>query len=529
MRKNLPVTQREKDFPAHYDLISTTTPKGVIQYVNEEFSNIAGYRADEMLGQAHNLVRHPDMPPAAFQVMWDHLKCGKSWMGVVKNRCKNGDHYWVNAFATPIMENGQVTECQSVRVKATPEQIKQAEALYTKINRGTRIWALSLPVPPLALRLFGYGLVALAPLALFQLSQGFSPSLLGAWLATLGLLSAGLWFGTRRLRALVAQSKQIVSDPLAQLVYTRRVDDISQLELALQIRSAESRAVIARALIASQPIAEAANQGAALGAINLEKVHQEREEMELVATAVNEMSASVQDVAQNIHATAEASRQAQVSAEQGRAVIDQSIDAIQMLTDELQQVAGQIRDLHARSGRIDSVVSVIGEIAAQTNLLALNAAIEAARAGEQGRGFAVVADEVRALARRTQESTSEIRTLIQEIQQGTQQAVELVGRGESLSQGCVEQSNSAQQAFSEIVRQIVAISDRGQQIACAAEQQSTVAEEINGKIHALYELARETAQISSDTKDVSDRVNEGLDSQRRLLQQLLHHFDRTTS
>src|SRR5690606_22789972 len=186
-------------------------------------------------------------------------------------------------------------ECQSVRVKATPEQIKQAEALYGKINRGARIWSLTLPAIPMALRLFAYVTVALAPIALYQLSQGFSVGLLGAWLATVGLAGAGLWFGTRRLRALVAQSKQIVDDPLAQLVYTGRVDDVSQLELALQIRSAESRAVIARALIASQPIAEAANQGAALGAINLEKVHQEREEMELVATAVNEMSASVQD------------------------------------------------------------------------------------------------------------------------------------------------------------------------------------------------------------------------------------------
>src|SRR5690554_3533243 len=136
MRKNLPVTQREIRIPDGMRLISTTTLKGVITYCDDDFVTISGYSRDELIGQAHNLIRHPDMPPAVFADMWEYLKAGKAWMGVVKNRAKSGDHYWVSAYATPIWENGQMVGYESVRVAATREQVARAEKLYAGISAG---------------------------------------------------------------------------------------------------------------------------------------------------------------------------------------------------------------------------------------------------------------------------------------------------------------------------------------------------------------------------------------------------------
>ncbi len=115
MRINQPITQKENHYPKHYCLLSTTDTKGFIKHASDEFCQVSGYTLDELKGEPHNMIRHPDMPPSAFADMWDHLKNGKCWMGMVKNRCKNGDHYWVDAFATPILNNGKTEEYQSVR------------------------------------------------------------------------------------------------------------------------------------------------------------------------------------------------------------------------------------------------------------------------------------------------------------------------------------------------------------------------------------------------------------------------------
>ena len=126
MRNNQPVTQRERSFPTDQRLISTTDLKGQITYCNETFIQISGFSRDELMRAPHNLVRHPDVPPAVFAHMWTTLKQGKPWMGIVKNRCKNGDHYWVNAYVTPILENNQVVGYESVRVKPSTEQVRRA-------------------------------------------------------------------------------------------------------------------------------------------------------------------------------------------------------------------------------------------------------------------------------------------------------------------------------------------------------------------------------------------------------------------
>lgn len=136
MRNNQPVTNQETAVPRSANILSTTSPKGVISHINEDFLKISGFERDELIGQAHNIVRHPDMPATAFQMLWTALKSKRSWMGIVKNRCKNGDHYWVDAYATPIIKDGEVEELQSVRVKAKEEYVERAEALYQKLQSG---------------------------------------------------------------------------------------------------------------------------------------------------------------------------------------------------------------------------------------------------------------------------------------------------------------------------------------------------------------------------------------------------------
>jgi PAS domain S-box-containing protein len=137
MRTNLPVTGREVKLDPSTLIVSRTDLKGVITYVNEDFVRISGFETEELLGKAHNLVRHPDMPPEAFDDLWRRLKAQRPWMGFVKNRCKNGDHYWVKARVTPIFESDKVVGYLSVRKMATREQIAAAEAAYAKIRAKT--------------------------------------------------------------------------------------------------------------------------------------------------------------------------------------------------------------------------------------------------------------------------------------------------------------------------------------------------------------------------------------------------------
>ena len=136
MKKNLPVTEREIPFPDNANILSTTDEKGQITYVNGDFVTISGFEEAELLGGNHNIVRHPEMPAAAFDDLWCTLKRGETWMGIVKNRCKNGDHYWVDAFVTPIFENGRLVEYQSVRGKPNPQYVERAKQVYARINEG---------------------------------------------------------------------------------------------------------------------------------------------------------------------------------------------------------------------------------------------------------------------------------------------------------------------------------------------------------------------------------------------------------
>ena len=232
-------------------------------------------------------------------------------------------------------------------------------------------------------------------------------------------------------------------------------------------------------------------------------IKQQLAEIESVATAMNEMSHTVQDVAQNAADTAAATEQADRDVTHGKTVVTDTINGINKLAVEVEHVSTAISKLAADSEQIGSVVHVIRSIADQTNLLALNAAIEAARAGEQGRGFAVVADEVRTLASRTQASTDEIQKMIQQLQQGASTAVQAMEQGQAITQASVQQANNANNSLGEITQAVSRISDMSMQIATASEEQSSVTDEINRNISNINGVAEITATASQETTNLT--------------------------
>ncbi len=235
-------------------------------------------------------------------------------------------------------------------------------------------------------------------------------------------------------------------------------------------------------------------------------IQQQQSETDQLATAMNEMSATVQEVARNAEAAAASTKETTNRANEGKRMVSETMDAIDTLATDIQSASDVIQELSNHSDDIGSVVEVIRGIAEQTNLLALNAAIEAARAGEQGRGFAVVADEVRTLASRTQQSTREIQAMVEKLQIGSKQAVEVMSRSQEQASASVERASKAGESLDSISTAVSEVDDMNTQIAAAAEQQSAVADEINRNVMSIREVTNQTAQGAEQTAGASETM-----------------------
>lgn len=236
---------------------------------------------------------------------------------------------------------------------------------------------------------------------------------------------------------------------------------------------------------------------------NSKNIQTQREHTEQVATAMNQMAATVEEVAKNATQAAEAASNADGQAAEGNMVVSQAVTSTNSLAGEIDQATSVITQLESDVGNISSILDVIRNVSEQTNLLALNAAIEAARAGEHGRGFAVVADEVRTLASRTQSSTDEIQTMIEKLQSGAKQAVGAMEASHKMTEDSVEQARKSGSALQSITESVTTINDMNSQIASAAKEQSTVAEEINQSVFTINSISEESVNVANETSKAS--------------------------
>ena len=322
------------------------------------------------------------------------------------------------------------------------------------------------------------------------------------------------------LRYTVQLAQQVAGGDLTQTQRVTRQDELGQLQQAMSDMTQSLRTLIGRIGGGIGQIATAAEQLSSVTAQTSAGVQNQRLETEQVVTAMHEMSATVQEVAQNAEQASLAAGEADRQARQGDLVVQDAVVQVGNLAVEVEQSTNAIEALHAESGRIGSVLEVIRAVAEQTNLLALNAAIEAARAGEQGRGFAVVADEVRALARRTHDSTEEIEGLIGNLQRVAKQAVEQMQSSRDLTQRTVELAQEAGAALGRITESVSTIEQMNQQIAAAAEEQSAVAENISESVTRVHDIGEQSASASEQTAAASAELARlGVE-----LQGLVRHF-----
>ena len=519
MRMNLPITQSEFDYPADLMLVSTTDTQGLITHCNAAFVAISGYSYEELIGQNHNLVRHPDMPPEAYQDLWHTIQQGHPWTGLVKNRRKNGDYYWVQANVTPILENGQPTGYMSVRVKPDRQQIQAAQALYAQMTAGRTSGNTSFYLQSGQVRHKGWvGLLERAQRLSLTSSLGVALAMLIALgmlpqvLELQGLARVGLQFGTLLCGAALVMTWFHYSVATAIEAAARFGNDMAGCNLRTTVTAhypssmaplfdslrqiqINLRAVVGdvRSEMAgfTQSAAEIASGGINLAA-----------RTESQASSLEQTSASMEQISSTVKHTADTAAQVLQQSKQSTHLAIQGGDAVQKMGLAMQSI-------NDSSGQMREIISVIEGIAFQTNILALNAAVEAARAGDQGRGFAVVATEVRALAARSAAAAKQIRTLIA-------QSAEHIGAG-------TQQMASAEATMSSVLQSVSSMGALVELISNAAHEQALGISQVNEAVTQLDTVTQQNAALVDESTSTSNSLSASADSLARSVQMFHLH------
>jgi len=505
MRLNLPVTQQEREIEAYASIVSKTDIKGRITYVNPTFIHISGFTEEELIGAPQNIVRHPDMPELAFADLWSTLKAGLPWTGLVKNRCKNGDFYWVKANVTPIWERGKCTGYMSVRTKPTRAEITAAEQAYKELKKeSARIAVHRGEVVPTGLRGklrqvsqvslktrldLGLGTAAAGICALAFLNGQCAehasslPTLAATGVALGSLALLRMTLATRiftPLRRAVVQARRVAGGDLSAADLQARRDEMGALLQAMEQMRVNLVASVGDVRRSGMHIAQATGE-IARGNMDLSS------RTESQASSLEETAASMEELASTVTQNSENARQANRLVEEALATTRDGEASIHHINDTMDAI-------HKSAEQIKQITGLIDGIAFQTNILALNAAVEAARAGEQGRGFAVVAGEVRNLAQRSAQATKEIKLLIDESSQRVGTGVKLAGDMRDTMGGIMRSVTQAATAVAEIT-------------AASGEQQTGI-QQVNEAVVLMDEVTQRNAALVEEAAAAAGSLEE---------------------
>ncbi len=495
MRINLPVIDQETKFPddPQAKIISITDTKGIIQDVNDVFIQVSGFTREELIGQPQNIIRHPDMPPAVFKHMWDLLKAGKPFHGLVKNRCKNGSYYWVDAFIIPIVQFGQIVGYESVRSRARQGDIIRATKLYKRMNKRQNVPMRRDYLLPGMFTVF----------ALCSLAALLHPT----WYLVLPATLAGI--GSFGLQA--AQKKRFLReicsylplppDEVGQATYSAEGGKLGQVLYEVRASIQYFDALLTRVQQMALRVETVAQQSLSHSKNNSDQSQEQLRQAKALGQEMNDISktitAMMQDLKVQVKQTVNNAEDSEAEVTSGKQVAAETLSSIQALDASVTNIADSIKDLAERVDSIAQAADLIEEIADQTNLLALNASIEAARAGEHGRGFAVVADEVRALALRTRKNTTEIHQLITNFKQTADQTEEAAIKGEQAARSGVEQVDRSNTMLDNVLTLMKQIHALAQQMTESINEQAQTAQVITDRVRSMVQISDENREVSA--------------------------------
>jgi aerotaxis receptor len=508
MRSNMPVSNVEYVLKDTETVVSKTDLHGNITYVNQDFINISQFSEEELIGAPQNIVRHPDMPVEAFADFWRTLKSGKAWTGLVKNRCKNGDYYWVEANAAPIIENHKVVGYASIRTKPSREQVQAAEGAYRAIRAGDKGLKVeegnAIRCSPYQFCNFlkAYSLKAVLWIAAGSMAGLFAVMGVLAWAATneanqqftgwlmaiaaLGVPLAAL-FAVFLSRTIVRPLERVKHDiermstgDLTGRMVAEGADELVNLMQSLRILQINIKLLVGQIKQSTGMVSMGAGEIAA-GNVDLSgRTESQASSLEETASSMEELTSTVKQNSENTrHASQLVISTADIAVKGGEVV---------------GQVISTMGSIKESSRKIADIIGVIDGIAFQTNILALNAAVEAARAGEQGRGFAVVASEVRNLAQRSASAAKEIKTLITD-------SVEQVEAGRKLV-------NEAGEAMDDIVTSVQLVADIISGNAIASQEQSAGIEQVNQAVAQMDEITQQNAALVEQAAAASESLQD---------------------